>query len=118
MIVHFAAQVLKHWNICFFNNCEIVKELWHNIELWYHGIENIEIDKETVFLGSDNSLLHTVIMTAKQYIFKSNCAELVPVFRGFYNSLLQVKSFELYNAKYNNNISLLDKWTPVEQAVE
>ena len=85
-----------------FYTCTQVKRLWEEIEAWFSRKVDVKLDKMTVFLGSDDALTHTVIMTAKQYIFNCKCKEKIPSFIGFYSCLMYVKKMELYNATHMN----------------
>jgi hypothetical protein len=101
-----------------FFSCVHVQRLWRTIQIWYDNIEAAVFDKGTAFLGSDTSLLHTVVMTAKQYIFSCKCLENIPIFTGFYNRLNQVRMYELYGDEQNLNVNvkLIMKWAPIEFA--
>ncbi len=103
-------ETLEH----LFYDCVYVRRLWKSVQLWYSNIEHLVFDKEIVFLGSESPLLHTVIMTAKQYVFSCKCLEKVPVFNGFYNRLNQVKKYELYSADIWKKLNSIEKWTPIE----
>ena len=103
-------ETLEH----LFYDCVYVQRLWKSVQLWYSNIEHLVFDKEIVFLGSESPLLHTVIMTAKQYVFNCKCLEKVPVFNGFYNRLNQVKKYELYSADIWKKLNSIEKWTPIE----
>ena len=116
---HASSQTLEH----LFFSCEYVIRFWQAIQQWYSQIELVAIDKEMVFLGSDDALLHTVIMTAKRYIFVVNCTENVvnctegvPVFRAFINNLLQIKSFEMYSVGHHGKY--MEKWAKLEEIVQ
>ena len=95
MIVPFVILSRRIFITCF---TRVLQRLWDMITCWYNRKVNVDLDMETIFLGSDELLTHTVIMTAKQYIFSCKCLEKLPSFIGFYSCLMHVRKLELYSA--------------------
>ncbi len=101
-----------------FYTCIHVRRLWNQVQLWYNDIESgTMLDKTTIFLGAENSLLHTVVMTAKRYIFACKCIEMLPTFCGFRNRLCEIRKFELYGTEHISNVKALMKWAPTNELI-
>lgn len=72
--------------------------------------------KETIFVGCNSDLLHTLITVAKRHIFQSRCKEERPNMNVYHASILLLMKTELYIARKNNKKhKLFEKWEAVQQ---
>ena len=100
-----------------FWDCVHVKALWLEIEIWVKQImdHQINIDKETVFLGCKSALLHTLITVAKRHIFQSRCKKKQPNMNLYHANVRSLMKTEIYIARRNHKqIKLLDKWEALQ----
>ena len=95
-----------------FWECSETQDLWTRIVEWYNSKINdtVIIDKRIAILGSDDKLLHTITVLAKEYIFRSKLADQELSFNAFQNLVNHVKKLELQSGQPH----LLEKWTPIE----
>lgn len=84
-----------------FWECKWARELWYNIEVWCNDQTNIpaNITRDLVFFGSDNILLHSIIVVGKHVIYNSKFAETNPIISRFKFASARLMKMELYNVE-------------------
>ena len=101
-----------------FWECKWARELWYHIEVWYNDQTNIpaNITRDLVFLGSDNILLHSIIVVGKQVIYSSKFAETKPNINRFKFTVTRLMKMELYNVEtgISKQKCILEKWAPLQ----
>ena len=96
-------------------NCVHVKRFWTDFK--YHYSEKLkvtELDKDIVYLGTQDILVCTVLFAAKRYIYQSKFKGILPAFQGFLINMEFIKKLEFRIARNNNKIEYwFKKWEPL-----
>ena len=75
----------------------------------------LTLSKDVVMLGSDEPLIHSLIMITKQVIYSSKYAGRNPSFNQVKLNVVQIMNRELYNAlQIPIQEHILEKWAPLE----
>ncbi len=97
-----------------FWNCTFIEYFWNLFRQTYVEKIDLNIDKNTVFLGSSHVLLHTLICLAKQYIYECKFKECIPFFPQFVSRVNYLQQIELHIARDDKQIEKwIDKWEPL-----
>lgn len=99
-----------------FWECIHVKELWNSIQHWYKNISGKEItmNMDLVMLGSEDTLIHSIVMVTKQVIYSNKYAEKLPTINQVKLNLERVMKMEVYNStSIPRQGRAIEKWAPL-----
>ena len=77
-----------------FWECAYSKIFWADFQSYFDHKLRECLDKEIVFLGSEDPLVCTLVFAAKHFIQKSHFREEVPKFRGFLENIFYIQKIE------------------------
>lgn len=95
--------------------CDTVNQFWNIFsQKFKEKVDDLPLTMNTVFLGTSNKLLCTLVLVAKRYIYECKIKEQKPFFPQYLNRILLTKQIELQIANNNNNLeSWAEKWEPI-----
>jgi len=96
-----------------FWECEFVFKFWTDLQNEFRDVE-INLDLNSVLLGSQQDIVRTMIFTGKKYISECRFKEQIPTLPNYLIKIDFVRKLEFQIAKNCNKVSIWQsKWEPL-----
>lgn len=97
-----------------FWHCAHITTFWKRFNDRYKNLDGMPVTINSVFLGTTNSLVCTLVFIAKRYIWECRMKTCIPFFPQLRNKVYFTQQIEQQIARNNNNMEKwLEKWEPL-----
>ena len=99
--------------------CPITSNFWSDLELWMTGFTELKITANLVLYGTEDKLIHTLIILAKRSIHESRKNNHLPNLQKYKYQTNYVRKLEFEIARNNNKLQqYIEKWNPLNDNLQ